>query len=89
MAWKKARDPLAPVPPAFHHPERCMNCGHLGSEHDPDVGCLMEGGTKYLLDEQGNERRTCSCETFVPAPPEEASNVIAPNVGLKNVEEPK
>ena len=48
-----------------------MHCGHLKSEHDEDVGCLVDGGTKYITDDQGDERRACSCETFVPAPPEE------------------
>ena len=68
MAWKKARDPLAPVTPAYHDPNRCMNCGHLQSDHDQDVGCMVDGGTKYLTDDQGNERRACSCEAFVPVP---------------------
>jgi hypothetical protein len=54
-----------------------MNCGHLDSpdlergideSHDPDVGCLVPGGTKYLENEQGAAIMVCSCEKFVPAP---------------------
>lgn len=72
MAWTKKRDPLAPAEPAFHHPDRCMNCGHLNTEHDDSVGCLVEGGTKYMHDEEtGAEIRACNCHGFVPAPPEE------------------
>lgn len=71
MGWTKKRDPQLPTEPAYHDPNRCMNCGHLGSQHDPDVGCLVEGGTKYIEDESGNGRRVCSCEAYVPAPEKE------------------
>jgi len=74
MAWVKKRDPLQPVPPTYHHPERCMGCGHLKDEHDPEVGCLVEGGTKYMHDEEsGAEIRACSCLEFIPAPEEVAA----------------
>ena len=72
MPWTKKRDPLAPVPPAYHHPERCLHCGHIGSEHNDEVGCLVEGGTKYLEHDDGTVLRACSCEQYVPAPAEEA-----------------
>ena len=70
MAWTKKRDPLAPVERAFHHPDRCMNCGHLKEDHhDAPIGCTIEGGTKYIEDEEtGEGRRACSCEQFIPAP---------------------
>jgi hypothetical protein len=69
--YKRAIDPQAPAPPAFHHPDRCMNCMHLKEEHDDAVGCIVEGGTKYLEVEGGEPIRCCSCEKFIPAPPEE------------------
>lgn len=68
MPWKRTRDPKAPPEPAFHHPLRCMNCGHLQDQHDVDVGCLVEGGTKYIEDHTGSGVYACSCEAFVPAP---------------------
>lgn len=83
MAWTKKRDPRAPAPPAFHHPRRCMRCGHLDAPdlerniheaHDPDVGCLVEGGTKYLEDEHGVGRYACSCEQFEAVPEEVITN---------------
>ncbi len=73
--WTKKRDPLAPVPLAFHHPDRCMGCGHLKGEHHDNVGCVVEGGTKYMEDEEGNAIRACSCEEFIPAPAEEKEGV--------------
>ncbi len=72
MAWTKKRDPAAPTPLAFHHPDRCLNCGHLKDEHELAVGCLVEGGTKYVEDEDGKAARLCSCEVFVPAAKEVA-----------------
>lgn len=77
MAWKIKRSPQLPTVPAFHHPGRCMNCGHLilpdtalniNESHDPDVGCLVEGGTKYIEDENGNGKHCCACTIIVPAP---------------------
>ena len=68
MAWKVATDPEAPAPPRVHSATRCVNCGHEQAEHDPAVGCLVDGGTKYLKDEEsGQERRACSCPQFSPA----------------------
>ncbi len=71
MAWTKRRDPLAPTPLAYHHPDRCLNCGHLNTEHDTIVGCIVEGGTKYMEHDDGSVLRACSCEEFIPAPAEE------------------
>lgn len=68
MAWTKKRSPLLPAEPAFQHPDRCMNCGHLNNDHDAEVGCLVEGGTKYVEDENGAGKHSCSCEQFVPVP---------------------
>jgi len=68
MSWTKKRDPQLPAEPAYHDPDRCMNCGHSGSRHDPEVGCLVEGGTKYIEDENGNGSRVCSCEEYVTSP---------------------
>jgi len=31
---------------------------------------MVEGGTKYMEDEDGNAMRACTCEAFVPAPEE-------------------
>jgi len=75
--WTIKRNPALPAEPAFQHPRRCMNCGHLDApdqergineSHDPDVGCLVPGGTKYLEDENGNGFLACNCDQFVPAP---------------------
>lgn len=80
MAWKIKRSPILPAIPAFQHPGRCMNCGHLGvmdterginEEHVDGIGCLVEGGTKYVEDEDGTGKHVCSCLEFVPAPAEE------------------
>lgn len=80
MAWKVKRSPLLPTEPVFQHPERCANCGHLNEpdtalgineSHADDVGCLVEGGTKYLEDEIGNGIHACSCLAFVPVKKEE------------------
>lgn len=60
------KDPNAPATPAFHHPDRCMNCGHLKDAHDDEVGCVTHGGTKYIEDEDGNGVHACSCEAFIP-----------------------
>ena len=68
MSWTVKRNPALPAEPAFHHPQRCMNCGHLEAEHDPAVGCLIPGGTKYIENETGEGITACSCETFIPAP---------------------
>ena len=74
MAWAKKRSPLLPTEPAFHHPDRCMSCGHLSMEHEEGVGCLVDGGTKYIEDESGNGRHVCSCEGYVISPEKELSN---------------
>lgn len=82
MAWTKKRNPALPAEPAFHHPRRCMNCGHLDSpdsergideQHIPGVGCLVPGGTKYLENENGEGYLACNCEEHVPAPQEEGA----------------
>lgn len=67
LTYKKLRDPALPAEPTVLDPNRCLNCGH-SEPHDPDVGCLVEGGTKYIEDEEGNGKRCCSCELFVPVP---------------------
>lgn len=63
--WTVKRSPLLPAEEAFHHPDRCMNCGHLGTEHDPQVGCTAEGGGKYIEDEAGNGKHACGCTAHV------------------------
>jgi len=68
MPWKRAVDPLAPTPPRVHSPTRCMNCGCEESLHDADVGCTVDGGTKYIVNDEGKGIRACSCPKFVPAP---------------------
>ena len=70
MAWTKKRSPLLPTPPAPPHPSRCRCCGHLAINHDAAVGCLIEGGTMYIENEKGEGKYVCSCESFVPVPPE-------------------
>ena len=54
-----------------------MNCGHLNQadaergingSHDPEVGCLVVGGTKYIENEDGKGYLACSCLEFVPSP---------------------
>jgi hypothetical protein len=77
MSWTIKRNPALPAEPTYQDPGRCMNCGHLGAPnvargvneaHDPNVGCLVPGGTKYLEDENGNGFLACNCDQFVPAP---------------------
>jgi hypothetical protein len=68
MAWKKAQDPTYPLGFRYHDPLRCMNCGHHRDEHDPEVGCTVDGGTKTIVSESGERRSACSCEVYVPAP---------------------
>ena len=71
MAWKRKRDPLLPSIPVYHDPERCYACGHHQGEHNAELGCMVEGGTDYIEDdENGNGKRVCSCEQFVPVPEE-------------------
>lgn len=70
MAWKHAKDPAIDIP-AFHHPDRCMNCGHLvTNEHEKPVGCIVPGGTKYIINDAGTGIYACSCLEAVPAPQE-------------------
>lgn len=45
-----------------------MNCGHLEGDHQAEVGCVVDGGTKYIEDESGAGLHVCTCEQFVPAP---------------------
>ncbi len=75
MPWSIKRSPNLPAVPAFHDPERCLHCGHLSTEHDVGVGCLSDGGSKYVEDAQGNGKHACSCLTFVPAVSEETNAV--------------
>lgn len=84
MAWKLKRDPLLDAIPTFKHPERCHNCGHL-TAHDPVVGCLEPGGTKYIINEDGEELRACSCTKYVPVPPELLEFEAAQNI-IRNSE---
>ena len=71
MPWVTKRSPLLPTPPAYHDPKRCMNCGHSGEQHNAAVGCLADGGTKYIEEtDSGMARHACSCEKFIPAPAE-------------------
>ena len=74
MAWKITKNPNAPAAP-IHHPGRCMACGHLekpdgerNESHDPDVGCLVEGGTKFVTNEAGDILGVCACTKFIPSP---------------------
>lgn len=78
LKWKKTRDPALPTEPTFQHPRRCMGCGHLDEPdaernideaHDPEVGCLVPGGTKYIEDADGNGRYACSCLGHTQPPP--------------------
>ena len=77
MAWFIKRDPQLPAVPVYHDPERCMNCGHLAAEHDPDVGCLVEGGTKYIEDDNGAGIRVCSCTEYDVSPEKVETVAIA------------
>jgi len=69
LTWVKKRSPLLQTEPTFQHPDRCLNCGHLQNEHALIIGCLVEGGTKYVeSSETGEAKHVCSCEQFIPAP---------------------
>lgn len=86
MAWTIKRDPQLPAVPVFHDPERCMNCGHLATEHDsddPDVGCLVEGGTKYIEDENGVGKRVCACVGYVTSPEKVEMIAVAEAAALR------
>jgi hypothetical protein len=61
-AWKKTTHPVAEV--KVRDPLLCLNCGHHQSQHDFNVGCLVEGGTKELEDDIGKKIYACSCEQF-------------------------
>ena len=65
MPWTKKRDPQLPAEPAYHSPTRCMGCGHEPPDHDAAVGCLVEGGTKYLENEKGESIRACTCSLYI------------------------
>lgn len=67
--WVKKVDPVVPSKPMFQDADRCLNCGHLSSEHENGEGtCLREGGGKYLENAEGSALRACACEIFVPVP---------------------
>lgn len=68
MPWSIKRNPQLPAEPAFHHPDRCLNCGHL--DHDDAVGCLEVGGSKYLESEDGKGYEACGCISYIRAPKE-------------------
>jgi hypothetical protein len=43
-----------------------MNCGHLPSEHDDTVGCTVEGGSKFIVNDAGDTKYACACPAYVP-----------------------
>lgn len=74
MVWTKKRDPQLPAEPAYHSPTRCMNCGHEPQDHNAEVGCLVNGGTKYLENETGESMRACTCPKYIAPTPEQEVN---------------
>ena len=66
MAWNLGNDPNTPAPPPPLDPIRCMNCGHLTSEHDDTVGCTVDGGSKFIVNDAGDTKFACACPAYVP-----------------------
>lgn len=63
--WQKVRRPGRHVEPTYQSITRCGSCGHESIDHEEGVGCLVEGGSKYISD--GNVTKgVCACETFLP-----------------------
>jgi hypothetical protein len=51
-----------------------MNCGHEPQDHNAEVGCLVNGGTKYLENETGESMRACTCPKYIAPTPEQEVN---------------